>query len=148
MVSNGGRHFLPFLPIFFAMTNLPAATQGVDLYVDPDVKLPLTDVNDDWTSVHATLTAVKVGLTHDEEGVRQAASPQPRRGGGGAERSASPCGRPGRLREEAEALELGAVIEARRQRATWSEIGAVYGTSKRSTQQRLRMAVRDEGPNR
>jgi hypothetical protein len=53
-----------------------------------------------------------------------------------------------RLREEAEALELEAVIEARRQRATWSEIGAVYGTSKQGAQQRFRMAFRAEDPKR
>jgi hypothetical protein len=49
-----------------------------------------------------------------------------------------------RLREEAEALELEAVIEARRHRATWSEIGAVYGTSKQGAQQRFRAAVQAE----
>lgn len=48
------------------------------------------------------------------------------------------------LREEAEALELATVIEARRQRATWSEIGAVYGTSKQGAQQRFRAALRAE----
>jgi hypothetical protein len=51
------------------------------------------------------------------------------------------------LREEAEALELEAVLDARRQRATWSEIGAVYGTSKQGAQQRLRAALRAEDPN-
>lgn len=50
------------------------------------------------------------------------------------------------LREQAEALELAAVIEARRQRTTWSEIGAVYGTSKQGAQQRFRAALRAEGP--
>jgi hypothetical protein len=53
-----------------------------------------------------------------------------------------------RLRDEAEALELEAVIEARRQRATRSEIGAVYGTSKQGAQQRFRMALRAEDPKR
>jgi hypothetical protein len=52
------------------------------------------------------------------------------------------------LREEAETLELEAVIEARQQRATWSEIGAVYGTSKQGAQQRFRAALRAEDPNR
>ena len=52
------------------------------------------------------------------------------------------------LREEAEALELEAVIEARRQRATWSEIGAIYGTSKQGAQQRFRAALRAETPDR
>lgn len=51
------------------------------------------------------------------------------------------------LREEAEALELATVIEARRQRATWSEIGAVYGTSKQGAQQRFRAALRAEDPH-
>ena len=51
------------------------------------------------------------------------------------------------LRDEAEALELDAVIEARRQRATWSEIGAAYGTSKQGAQQRFRKAVRTEHPH-
>jgi len=45
------------------------------------------------------------------------------------------------LREEAEALELEAVIDARRHRATWSEIGAVYGASKQGAQQRFRAAL-------
>jgi hypothetical protein len=52
------------------------------------------------------------------------------------------------LREAAEALELEAVIDARRQRATWSEIGAIYGTSKQGAQQRFRDALRVEDPNR
>ena len=51
------------------------------------------------------------------------------------------------LREEAEALELEAVIDARRQRATWGEIGAVYGTSKQGAQQRFRAALRAEDSN-
>jgi hypothetical protein len=48
------------------------------------------------------------------------------------------------LREEAEALELEAVIQARRHRATWSEIGAIYGRSKQGAQQRFRAAVQAE----
>jgi hypothetical protein len=51
------------------------------------------------------------------------------------------------LREEAEALELEAVIDARGQRATWSEIGAVYGTSKQGAQQRFGAALRAQDPN-
>ncbi|HKS50306.1 MAG TPA: hypothetical protein VJS67_00370 [Pseudonocardiaceae bacterium] len=46
-----------------------------------------------------------------------------------------------RLREAAEALELAAVVEVRRQRGTWTEIGAVYHTSKQGAQQRFRTAV-------
>jgi lipocalin len=46
-----------------------------------------------------------------------------------------------RLREAAEALELAAVVEVRRQRGTWTEIGAVYHTSKQGAQQRFRAAV-------
>jgi hypothetical protein len=45
------------------------------------------------------------------------------------------------LREAAEDLEIAAVIEARRRRATWTEIGSVYGTSKQAAQQRFRSAV-------
>ena len=51
------------------------------------------------------------------------------------------------LREAAEALELEAVIDARCQRATWSEIGAVYGSSKQGAQQRFRAALRAEDPS-
>jgi hypothetical protein len=47
------------------------------------------------------------------------------------------------LREAAADLEIAAVIEARRQRATWTEIGSVYGTSKQAAQQRFRSAVTD-----
>jgi hypothetical protein len=45
------------------------------------------------------------------------------------------------LREAAEALELALVVEARRRRSTWTEIGAVFGTSKQGAQQRFRSAV-------
>jgi len=45
------------------------------------------------------------------------------------------------LREAAEDLEIAAVIAARRRRATWTEIGTVYGTSKQAAQQRFRSAV-------
>jgi hypothetical protein len=48
------------------------------------------------------------------------------------------------LREAAEAVELAMVVEARRQRATWTEIGTVYGTSKQGAQQRFRSAVASE----
>ncbi|MGQ0482020.1 MAG: hypothetical protein ACT4O0_13500 [Pseudonocardia sp.] len=50
-----------------------------------------------------------------------------------------------RLREAAEALELALVAEARDQRGTWTEIGAVYGTSKQGAQQRFRSIVRSAG---
>jgi hypothetical protein len=45
------------------------------------------------------------------------------------------------LREAAEAFELAAVVEVRRQRGTWTEIGGVYRTSKQGAQQRFRAAV-------
>ena len=48
------------------------------------------------------------------------------------------------LREAAEALELAMVVEARRRRSTWTEIGAVFGTSKQGAQQRFRSAVSAE----
>ncbi|MGI8816558.1 MAG: hypothetical protein ACR2G2_15105 [Pseudonocardia sp.] len=51
------------------------------------------------------------------------------------------------LREAAEALELATVVEARRRRLTWTEIGAVYGTSKQGAQQRFRSAVISEHQN-
>jgi hypothetical protein len=50
-----------------------------------------------------------------------------------------------RLREAVEDLELDLVAEVRAQRATWTEIGAVYGTSKQGAQQRFRVAVRGRG---
>ncbi len=43
-----------------------------------------------------------------------------------------------RLREAAEALEAKAVGEARRNGATWSEIGSYYGLTKQGAQQRFR----------
>jgi hypothetical protein len=46
-----------------------------------------------------------------------------------------------RLREAAEAMEVALVAQARDQRRTWTEIGAVYGTSKQGAQQRFRAAV-------
>lgn len=46
-----------------------------------------------------------------------------------------------RLRDAADALELQLVVHAREQRATWTEIGAIYGTSKQGAQQRFRGAV-------
>ncbi|MDQ2706448.1 MAG: hypothetical protein M3Z25_01895 [Actinomycetota bacterium] len=45
------------------------------------------------------------------------------------------------LRQAAEALELAAVVEVRRERGTWTQIGAVYRTSKQGAQQRFRAAV-------
>lgn len=48
------------------------------------------------------------------------------------------------LREAAEALELAMVVEARRRRSTWTEIGAIFGTSKQGAQQRFRSAVSAE----
>jgi len=45
------------------------------------------------------------------------------------------------LTEAAEALERELVIAAREQRATWTEIGAIYGTSKQGAQQRFRFAA-------
>jgi hypothetical protein len=48
------------------------------------------------------------------------------------------------LREAAEALELAMVVEARRRRSTWTEIGAIFGTSKQGAQQRFRSAVSSE----
>ncbi len=50
-----------------------------------------------------------------------------------------------RLREAAEELELALVAEARDQRGTWTEIGAVYGTSKQGAQQRFRSIARSTG---
>lgn len=46
-----------------------------------------------------------------------------------------------RLREAADALELAAVVHARRHGGTWTQIGAVYGTTKQGAQQRFRGAV-------
>ena len=43
-----------------------------------------------------------------------------------------------RLSEAADALERELVIAAREQRATWTEIGMIYGTSKQGAQQRFR----------
>lgn len=45
------------------------------------------------------------------------------------------------LTEASEALERELVIAAREQRATWTEIGAIYGTSKQGAQQRFRFAA-------
>lgn len=49
------------------------------------------------------------------------------------------------LREAAEELELALVAEARDQRGTWTEIGAIYGTSKQGAQQRFRSIARAAG---
>ncbi|HEY1971018.1 MAG TPA: hypothetical protein VGH89_23895 [Pseudonocardia sp.] len=46
-----------------------------------------------------------------------------------------------RLREAAEELEIAAVSEVRAQGGTWTQIGAVYGTSKQAAQQRFRGAI-------
>lgn len=42
------------------------------------------------------------------------------------------------VREAAEALEIAVAAEVRREGGTWTEIGAVYGTSKQGGQQRFR----------
>ncbi|MFC4948258.1 hypothetical protein [Pseudonocardia sp. GCM10023141] len=46
-----------------------------------------------------------------------------------------------RLREAAEQLELAAAAQVRGNGGTWSEIGAVYGTTKQGAQQRFRDAL-------
>jgi hypothetical protein len=45
------------------------------------------------------------------------------------------------LCEAAEALEISAVSEVRKQGGTWTQIGAVYGTTKQAAQQRFRGAL-------
>jgi len=45
------------------------------------------------------------------------------------------------LREAAEALEISAVAEVRGHGGTWTQIGAVYGTTKQAAQQRFRGAL-------
>lgn len=45
------------------------------------------------------------------------------------------------LREAADELEITAVAEVRRHNGTWTQIGAVYGTTKQGAQQRFRGAV-------
>ena len=45
------------------------------------------------------------------------------------------------VREAAEALEIAAVAELRAQGGTWTQIGAVYGTTKQGAQQRFRSAL-------
>ncbi len=48
------------------------------------------------------------------------------------------------LRESADALEIAAVGEARNHGRTWTQIGAVYGTTKQGAQQRFRGALARE----
>jgi hypothetical protein len=43
-----------------------------------------------------------------------------------------------KVREAAEALEVAVAAEVRREGGTWTEIGAVYDTSKQGGQQRFR----------
>lgn len=52
------------------------------------------------------------------------------------------------LTEASEALERELVIAAREQRATWTEIGAIYGTSKQGAQQRFRFAAEAGGSDK
>jgi hypothetical protein len=49
------------------------------------------------------------------------------------------------LREAAEALEVSAVARLRADGGTWTQVGAVYGTSKQAAQQRFRAAVAELG---
>lgn len=46
-----------------------------------------------------------------------------------------------RLRQAADALEIATVAQVRRQGGTWTQVGAVYGTTKQGAQQRFRAAV-------
>ena len=50
------------------------------------------------------------------------------------------------VREAAEALEIAAAAEVRRDGGTWTEIGAVYGTSKQGGQQRFRDLLGPDDP--
>lgn len=47
------------------------------------------------------------------------------------------------VREAAEALEVAAVGEVRAQGGTWTQIGAVYGTTKQGAQQRFRERIEE-----
>ncbi|MBW0115051.1 hypothetical protein [Pseudonocardia abyssalis] len=51
------------------------------------------------------------------------------------------------IREAAESLEIAVAAEVRRDGGTWTEIGAVYGTSKQGGQQRFRDALGPDDPD-
>jgi hypothetical protein len=52
------------------------------------------------------------------------------------------------LCEAAEELEITAVASVREQGTTWTQIGAVYGTSKQAVQQRFRGALAERAQGR
>lgn len=132
---SGGRYFfLPFLPFlsffFFAMAEPPFSA----VVVNPT----LTSVNLALTFGAASIPRVTARRsTH----IRQALD--------ALDAAADPLAALAaakEVREAAEALEIATAAEVRRDGGTWTEIGAVYNTSKQGGQQRFRDLLGPDDP--